>query len=251
MYENNDKEMKLWEHLEELRRVAFKSLGVLLLTTVISFFFVDDILRIFIQPINSIKQDNPDLLIRQILTTPFDGVIIKMKVSFLAGVITGFPFIICFLWNFIKPGLKKREKKLFLPILILATLAFIFGIICAYFLLIPTVSALVSFRISSAENLWTLKDFINFEFFWMLGGGIICELPVFIVIITKLGIIKVELLKRIRPYYIIAAFVVAAVITPTTDPFTLCLVAFPMVFLYEIGIFIAEVKNKQNKTYGE
>jgi sec-independent protein translocase protein TatC len=240
------KDMQIWEHLEELRWTVFKIIGLLLLTTVISLFFINDILKLFYLPINIIKQNNPEIVVQTILTSPFDGVMIKMKTSFLIGLIAGFPFVLYFLWAFVKPGLQNNEKNAFTWICLFGTFSFVIGIVCSYLLIIPTISALIKLGIDTAENLWSLRDFISFEFYWMLGGGIIFELPLLMVILTKLNIIEVTVLKRIRPYYIVIAFVVAAIITPTTDPFTLCLVAIPMVLLYELGIFIASFHKKKN-----
>ncbi len=236
------KEMEFWEHLEELRWTLFKILGVLLVTTVAAFFFVDDILKLFMLPINVVSQNNPNIVIQQILISPFDGVMIKVKVSFLAGLVVGIPFILFFLWGFIKPALHNNERKVFFWFCTLGTLSFAFGVCCSYLLIVPTISAVTKLGITSVANLWSLRDFINFEFYWMLGGGIIFELPLLMLILTKLGVIEIVTFRKIRLYYIIAAFVIAAIITPTTDPFTFCLVAIPMIILYELGIMIASFR---------
>ena len=240
------KNMQIWEHLEELRWTVFKIIGLLLVTTVVSLFFVNDILKLFMLPIEIVKNNNPEIVIQQILTSPFDGVMIKMKTSFLVGLIIGFPFVLYFLWLFVKPALKTNEKNAFTWICLFGTFSFVIGVVCGYLLIIPTISAVVKLGISTAQNLWSLKDFISFEFYWMLGAGLIFELPLLMAILTKLEIIEVKLLRKVRPYYIVAAFVVAAVITPSTDPFTCCLVAIPMVLLYELGVFIGSFHKKKN-----
>ena len=239
----NGKEMQLWEHLEELRWTIFKVIGVLTATTVIALFFVDDILKLFMYPIEVIQINNPDIVIKQILTGPFDAVLIKMKMGFLAGLIVGLPFVLYFIWSFIRSGLEKKEKRAVIFLCISGTVSFLVGITLGYLLIIPVLSILLKYSISSAENLWTIKSFINFVFYWELGAGLIFELPFVMVIFAKVGIISVSLLKKLRPYFYVGAFIIAAIITPP-DPFTMIVVGIPLVLLYEAGILIASLQNK-------
>jgi sec-independent protein translocase protein TatC len=249
---NGKKEMELWEHLEELRWTLFKILGLLFVTTIAAFFFVDELLTLFMLPIELVSQSNPNIVIQQILISPFDGVMIKVKVSFLAGLTAAVPFILYFLWEFTKSALVQKEKNIFVWFCLLGTISFAFGVFCSYLLIVPTISAVTKLGITNVANLWSLRDFISFEFYWMLCGGIIFELPLLMLILTKLGVIEIATLKKIRLYYIIAAFVIAAIITPSTDPFTFCLVAIPMIILYEFGIMIASFRiNRNTRNYGK
>lgn len=234
----DEKNMELWEHLEELRWTLFKIILILAVTTGASFYYIDDIMALLMAPIETVGKANPDFVIKTIMTSPFDGVIIKMKTAFLGGIIIGFPFIIYFLWIFIAAGLKSNEERAFIWICGLGTFSFLLGVVCGYYLIVPVLNILIKMSVQSAENLWTVKDFISFEFYWLIGAGLIFELPLAMVILTRLGIIQVKVLRKIRPFFYIGAFVVSAIITPP-DPFTMIVVGIPLIFLYEIGIFIA------------
>jgi sec-independent protein translocase protein TatC len=96
------------------------------------------------------------------------------------------------------------------------------------------------FSVESAANLWNLKDFVTFMFYWLLGAGVVFEMPLAMVVLARLGVVNVETLRKVRPYFLIGAFVVAAIITPP-DPFTMAMVGVPLVILYEIGILAASI----------
>ena len=235
--------MRLWEHLEELRWTFFKIIGVLLVTTVFAFVFIDDILAILMLPIETLSVENPEFVIKKIMTSPFDGIMIKMKTAFLGGIIIGFPFLIYFFWTFISAGLKKNESKAFIWICGTGTIAFIIGVVCGYSLITPVLTILLKMGMQSADNYWTVKEFINFVFYWLLGAGLIFELPLGIVILTRLGVLEITVLKKIRPFFYIGAFIIAAIITPP-DPFTMMVVGIPLILLYELGIIVASFHKK-------
>ena len=226
-----------------MRWTIFKLFGVLIVTTVIAFFFIDDILAIMMLPIETLSTENPDFVIKKTLTSPFDGVIIKMKTAFLGGIVLGYPFVLYFIWSFISAGLKKHESKAFIWICGIGTISFLTGMVCGYLLITPVLTILLKMGIQSAENYWKIKELINFLFYWLLGAGLIFELPLAMVILTRLGVIEVKVLKKLRPYFVIGAFVIAAIITPP-DPFTMVVVGVPLILLYELGILIASFHKK-------
>ncbi|MHC4872780.1 MAG: twin-arginine translocase subunit TatC [Planctomycetota bacterium] len=243
---DDNKKMQLWEHLEELRWTIFKICGTLLIAAVIAFFYVDSILELLLWPVKTIQKNNPDFILRQIYTGPFDAVMIKMKTSLLAAIAVSYPIVLYFIWSFIRPGVKKSESTTFLWIVIPGTLSFLLGGVFGYLLISPIFSILLSFSMPSAENYWTIKDLINFMFYWFLGAGMLFEIPLGMVILTRIGVIEVVLLKKARPYFAIAAFLLAAIITPP-DPITMLIVGLPLIFLYETGIMISSFQlNKTN-----
>jgi len=215
-------------------------LGVLLLGTLIAALFIDDILAIMMRPIEVISKSNPHFVIKKIMTTPFDGIMIKMKTALLGGIVLAFPFMLYFIWNFVSSGLKKKENRAFIWICLTGTISFSAGVVYGYFMIAPVLNIMLKMGIESTENYWTVKEFINFVFYWVLGAGLVLELPLAMVILTGLGVIQIEILKKIRPYFIIGAFVLAAIITPP-DPITMLMVGIPLVILYEIGILIASL----------
>jgi len=234
------KTMSLWDHLEELRWTIFKSGAAVAVTTGLVVFKVDSILEIVLRPISQLKAKYPDLKLENVLSGPFDGVLIKLKLSLLLGVMLGLPFVILFFWSFVSPGLKSSERKAFVWICGAGTLFFATGMVCGYLLVFPILSILMRFSVESAANLWNLKDFVTFMFYWLLGAGVVFEMPLAMVVLARLGVVNVETLRKVRPYFLIGAFVVAAIITPP-DPFTMAMVGVPLVILYEIGILAASI----------
>ncbi len=242
--------MAFWEHIEELRWTIFKILGTLVVTTILGLFLSDMILRLFLLPIEIIKERYPEFIVQQILTNPFDGVIIKLKAALMGGIVIAYLPVFFFVWQYLKPALKNNEKKVFFWAGIIGTLFFITGIICGYMVIIPMLLALLKFGISSAENLWSVGEFISFVFYWLLGAGIIFELPLLMFVLCSLGIIKIITLKKLRAYFYVGAFIFAAVVTPSTDPFSMLLVAIPLLILYEISIFVISILDKKsNRVY--
>ena len=233
--------MSLWQHLEELRWTLFKILGVVLAATGVGIFYVDPILEILISPLK-------ELILKSSVTLnqagPFDGVMIKMKVGILAGVVVSIPVVILLLWSFISPGLKKRERDSFWWIFSSITILFLGGVIGGYYSLSVLMPILVSFGVEGAQNWWRLRDYVDFVFVWLLGAGVIFQLPLIIVILVKLGLVKFEALRKTRKYAIVIAFVVSAIITPTPDAISQLIVAVPLYLLFEIGVFAASFHKK-------
>ena len=222
----------------------FKIVGVLTCTTILSAYFVKTFYMLLMRPVSIIQAKHPEVAVEKVLSGPFEAVLIKMKMAFLGGLIAGFPLILFFIWTFISPGLRKKEYHLLLWICGAGTLSFVIGVVCGYFLVPPILDILLTFGMADAKNLWNISDFISFMFYWLLCSGAVFELPLIIVILTKIGIVDVSLLKKTRPFFFVGAFIIAAIITPP-DPFTMIAVGFPLVLLYEIGVFIASIGNRQ------
>jgi sec-independent protein translocase protein TatC len=239
-----EKTMSLWEHLEELRWTIFKILAVLLVATGIGIFFVDGLLEILIAPLNAMILKSAVKLNQ---AGPFDGVMIKMKVGILAGVVISIPVVILQLWSFISPGLKQKERDSFWWIYSSITILFVVGVIAGYYSLSALMPILVSFGVEGSENLWRLRDYVDFVFVWLLGAGILFQLPLIIVILVKLGLVKLATLKKMRKYAIVAAFVISAIITPTPDAISQLIVAVPLYLLYEAGVFAASFHKKKEE----
>ncbi len=238
--EIEEKRMSLWEHLEELRWTIFKSGAAVLAMTALTAFKVNDVLAVVLAPIERLRQAYPKVKLEQVLGSPFDGVLIKLKVSLLLGVVLAFPIVIMFFWSFVSPGLKRNERKAFVWICGAGSLFFAAGVVCGYLIVYPILSIMMRFNIQHAANFWRLKPFVSFMFYWMLGAGVVFEMPLAILVMARAGIVSPATLRRIRPYFLIGAFIVAAFITPP-DPLTMLMVGVPLVILYEIGVFAASL----------
>ena len=184
---------------------------------------------------------------------PTETFMLTMKLAFFAGLIVGFPFILYFLLQFILPGLKQNEKKALWPALTIGFGLFLCGVLFAYFYVLPNV---LTFFYEWGKNLgisndWRIGYYISFATTFVLIFGLAFELPVVVMTFVKLGLLSHSVMQETRAYAILAIFVIAALITPTPDALTLCLLAVPMVLLYEICIWLAYFHEKKEKRLEE
>lgn len=180
---------------------------------------------------------------------PTETFMLSLKLAFFAGVIIAFPFILYFILQFILPGLKENERKAMWPALFIGFGLFLGGVFFCYFQVLP--KALDFFYTYSAgmgvENEWRIGDYITFATQFTLIFGLAFELPVVVMTFVKIGLLDYATMSRTRSYAIVAIFVVAAVITPTGDALTLCMLSAPMCILYEICIWLAYFSNKKER----
>ncbi len=242
--ETEEKKMSLWEHLEDLRWMFFKIIMILALSTGLCLYFVDTLLAVMNAPLKSELLKSSKVVLNQ--TGPFDAVLIKMKAGLLGGIVSGLPFIVLCAWGFVRPGLKNKERKAFWWIYSSITVLFTAGIIGGYYLLVLMLPILVSFSVAGAENIWRLKDYIDFVFIWILGSGAIAQMPLVIYIVVYLNIVDITTLKKIRSYVFAGAFIASAIITPSTDIVSQIIVGLPLYMLYEAGIFAASFIKHRN-----
>ncbi len=226
------------DHLEDLRWMLIKMIVALGLSMFACLFFARQLLAVIIWPLQRVTAD-PKPFLRTLEVT--GGFTLAMKLALDAGLIIACPFLLYFLAQFILPALTPKEKGLLTPAFTAGTGLFLAGVALAYFAVIP---AGLRFFIQYNEYLgissqWTIDNYVSFVSHMMLAFGICFELPLVVLILAKLGIVTHEFLRQKRPYVIVIIFIVAAVITPTTDPFNQCLLAVPMVVLYEACIWIA------------
>ncbi len=172
---------------------------------------------------------------------PTETFMLSMSLSFFAGIVVAFPLLLYFILQFILPGLHGHEKRVLWPALAIGFGLFLGGVLFAYFLVLPR--ALVFFfewgNDMGISNDWRIGEYISFATQFTLLFGASFELPVVVMVLVKLGLLGYETMKKTRGYAIVAIFVIAAVLTPTPDIFTQCLMACPMILLYEGCIWLA------------
>ena len=192
------------------------------------------------------KGASPELDVRgnlQLMSAlkPTETFMLSMKLSFFAGVVVSFPLLLLFILQFILPGLHKHEQKILWPALAIGFGLFLFGVVFAYIFVLPR--ALTFFyewgESMGVSNDWRIGEYITFATQFTLLFGLSFELPVVVMVFVKIGLLTHEMMRRTRSYAIVAITTIAAIITPTPDAFTLCLMAGPMIFLYEICIWLA------------
>ena len=232
----DDSEKPFLEHLEDLRGTLMKVIGTLLISTIIAFFFYKQLIDIINFPVEQAGYD-PKLIV----LSPVEGFMSVLKVCLYAGLIFSFPIILYFIGEFVIPGLNQKEKKLIIPVIITSFLLFAGGVLFAYFVVIPR--ALEFFqqfneRVEIDTEL-RFKYTVSFVTMLCLVFGLCFELPVVVMSLVKLDLLNSQMMRSTRSYAIVAMFVLAAIITPTPDIFTMSLLAGPMVLLYELCIWMA------------
>jgi sec-independent protein translocase protein TatC len=165
-----------------------------------------------------------------------------MKVSLAAGIILAMPYLVYQLLMFVSPALTRREKKRIYLLLPWITLMFIAGVAFGYFILIPpATSFLMTFGSNIATPMIKIGNYISIVTRLLVASGAVFETPVIILFLARLGIVKAKMLSSKRRHAIVAAFILAALITPTFDPINQSLVALPLIVLYELSIWLAKL----------
>ena len=238
-------EQTLLQHLGELRRRVFICVIALLVGSVISFVFFEQIIEVLVSPAKDLGLGTGGELIytevTELLTT-------AIKVSFVSGLILASPVILFQVVMFIAPGLTSREKRYLFGFMPAVLLAFVGGVAFAYYVLTPpALHFLLTFGGDVAVPLIRISNIINLMIrllFWM---GLAFETPLVMYLLASLGIVSAQGLGRFRRYWVVVAFILAAIITPTVDPVNQGLVAGPLLVLYEAGILLARIAGRGRK----
>lgn len=240
--------MTFWDHLDELRSVIIRVLVVTVLAAVVAFCLKDELFAIVLAPRSS------DFITYRLMgVEPFsvhlmntgltEQFMIHMKTAMYAGVLVASPYIIYMLFRFVSPALYDNEKRYATLLCGSGYVMFILGTAINYFLIFPlTVKFLGTYQVSpDVANMLTLQSYMDTLLMMSLVMGIIFELPVVSWILGRMGLVNAQMMQSMRRHAIVAILVVAAIITPTTDAFTLLVVALPIWLLYELSIVIVRI----------
>jgi len=228
--ELHDTRMTLAEHLIELRKRLLISFAALTVLFLIAFNFSAEILHFIEKPVlKHVGQLQFDTL-----TDPF---FTHLKASFYAALFVGFPVLLSQIWLFIKPGLYKHEKSTVWPFLVVSFPLFVGGGLFLYYLAYPlAIEFLVNFDKTLAPSL-RIGDYLSFTIQLLLVFGLVFEMPLIALFLTRLGVIDAKFLSRGRRYAIVLIALASAILTPP-DVFSMALLAAPMIVLYEISIVV-------------
>ncbi|HEY6851914.1 MAG TPA: twin-arginine translocase subunit TatC [Terracidiphilus sp.] len=225
--------MSLMEHLDELRRRIVHSAIYLGLGFVIAWIFHDRLVNFLQSPLTKIGKS-------LVFTHPMDPLNLDLQVSLLGGAILASPLILYQVWLFIAPGLYQKERRFVVPFMTATIGLFLSGAGFGYYFVLPGAMRILILGIGhNFTSMVTIEDYSSFFLSIILGLGISFELPILIFFLAMFGVVSPKfLLKNIR-YAILAVFLVAAIICPSPDPWTMCVYAVPMLSLYLIGIGVA------------
>jgi sec-independent protein translocase protein TatC len=225
--------MSLMEHLDELRKRIIRSFIFLVLGFGVAGIFYKQLVGFIQAPLNRIGKS-------LVFTHPMDPLNLDLKVSLVGGAILASPFILYQVWLFIAPGLYQKERRFVVPFMAATVGLFLAGASFGYFFVLP--GALEILIVGFGKNftpMVTIEEYTGFFLSIILGLGISFELPILIFFLAMFGIVSPRFLWKNIRYAILAVFVVAAIICPSPDPWTMCIYAIPMLVLYLAGIGVA------------
>jgi len=238
-------EMPFLEHLEELRWRIIKITIALAIASVIAYLFSDRLFEFIRWPLNKAMPDKQITLNFFKLGEAFN---FRIKLSLLTGVFISIPITIYQIWKFVMPGLYKHEKKWIIVIVFWSSLLFLTGSAMCYFWILPvTIQFLIEIAPQGVNPILTLDEYLSFIMWTTLAFGVVFQLPLVSLFLGKLGIINYSLLSKGRRYAVLGISVVAAVVTPSGDAFTMAMLAGPLYILYEVSILLLRFTNKPRK----
>jgi sec-independent protein translocase protein TatC len=243
--------MTLVAHLTELRNRIAKALLALLIATAVAFWWYEHGLGEFIRaPYCGLDEDlryggDDSGGCGLLITDVFGGVFIRLKVAFLAGAVLSAPFWLYQLWAFITPGLKRNEKRYGITFVAVSSLLFALGAFLAYVSLAKGLELLLSLAGDGVVIALTAPDYIGFILSLLVAFGVSFEVPLIAVALNLVGALSHEVLSRSRRWIFFLTVVFAAFVTPTQDPFTMLLMAGPMIVLFELAIQVTRVVDKR------
>lgn len=242
---HNEKKMPFLDHLEELRWTLMRSLIAIFVGAILCFVFSKQI-------VNFLRFPSPADM-KLIYLSPTEGFMIYIKVAIFSGLVVALPYVAYEFWKFVVPGLLAKERKLVPPIVFFTVLCFFIGGAFAYFVIIPfAMRFLLGFQSENLEATITIGKYLGFVVTLILVFGVVFELPVLSFFLSKIGLLTPDFLRSKRRYGIVTIFIAAAVLTPP-DIMTQLMLAFPLIALYEISVFVsaAVAKKKQKEDDNE
>ena len=233
MAAERDKELSLVQHLSEFRdRLMVASIAIVI-TTAISFLFTTDIIKLLLVPAG---------VTRLLALSPTENFTTYFRVALFSGFALAMPVILYEIYAYIDPALHRNERRFALTLGPFVLLLFIGGMLFCYLILLPNaLKFLINFGSEVIDNQLRASEYLSFVTLFIVGMGVVFETPVLIYALIRLGVVQRTWLTSKRRYVFVGVFLIAAVVTPTPDPFNQTIVAIPMYLLFELGLLLARV----------
>ena len=254
---SESEKQSFWDHLDILRASLVKIAAVTAVFAVVAFFFKEALFSVILAPKDAdfityrwlyffsgwvTDEQAQDFYVKLINTGLAQQFMIHMKVAMCTGVLCASPYILYQLFRFVSPALYANERKYVVRVVGYGYIMFMVGVLISYFLIFPlTFRFLGTYQVSDqVETMISLQSYISTLLMMSLAMGIVFEIPILSWLFAKLGFISADFMRRYRRHAVVIILVVAAIITPTSDVFTLLLVSLPMWLLYEVSIWIVK-----------
>jgi sec-independent protein translocase protein TatC len=245
-YVGEDGRMALGDHLRELRARLLRSVLVLTLALVAAFFFYDQLLALVMDPYQAaVKQLDPSTKTLATINGVGGPLLFQLKLCAVAALVVSSPYWLYQIWAFIVPGLHPHEKRWTRLFAAVAGPLFIIGVGVGYYVLPKGLEVLIGFTPIDLTNLVDFGEYFSFMTRMLLVFGVAFEIPLFVVLLNLAGVVSGRTLGNYRPWIIIGTFVFAAVATPSTDPFSMLMLAIPMTALFIVSEMIARLVDRR------
>lgn len=242
-FEQNEAEMSLTEHLEEVRQRAFWSLSLLLITIISCVLTVNNIVKLLQEPATGIKF---------LQLAPGEYFFASLKVAVYTGFFISSPFIIYQIILFILPGMTRGERKTLLPVVVGSVILFIFGLACGYFFLAPAaLNFFINYGSDVVEPFWSFEQYFEFILVLLFSTGLAFQLPVIQVVLGSLKIFSSRLMFSVWRYVILGSTIIGAILTPSVDPVTQIFMSSIIMVLYFGGaglVYLIERSQSDTQT---
>jgi sec-independent protein translocase protein TatC len=228
-------------HLIELRQRLIHAVGAVLVLFVVLFIWPGSgyIYDLLAAPLMNALPEGAKMIATGVIT-PF---MVPVKVTALAAFLIALPYVLYQAWAFVAPGLYEHEKKLALPLVIGSTVLFLLGVAFCYYFVFGKVFAFIhNFAPKSITPAPDIEAYFSFVITMFLAFGVTFEIPIVVIVLVRMGLVSIEKLRDARPYVVVGAFIIAAVVTPP-DVLSQFMLAVPMCLLYEAGLFLARFIN--------
>ncbi len=239
-----DGRMALTDHLREFRARLIRSAIVLVVAFIAALFFYNQLLDVVAAPyrdaVGTLQEENSELVANGISA----GLMLQLKLCGVAAVVVSAPYWLYQIWAFIVPGLHAHEKKWSRVVAAIAGPLFFGGVALGYYILPKGLSVLIAFVPDDVQNLVDFGAYFSFVTRMLLIFGVAMEIPFFVILLNLAGIVSGRALGRYRPWIIIGTFVFAAVATPSTDPFSMLMLAIPLLVLFIVAEIVARLVDR-------
>lgn len=246
-----DGRMALSDHVRELRARLLKSVLCLVVAFFVALAFYDQLFDLVMAPYNDAREMLGESTETKAYVAGATGALmLQLKLCGIAAIVVSSPYWLYQIWAFVVPGLHSNEKKWTRIFTAIAGPLFIVGVLTGYYVLPRGLEVLIGFTPAQLENLVEFNDYFSFLTRMLLVFGIAFEIPLFVIMLNLAGVVTGKQLGRYRPWIILGTFVFAAVATPSTDPFSMCFLAAPMLLLFLVAEVIARLVDRSRGRNG-
>lgn len=242
-----EKSMGFFEHLEDLRWTLVKCAIVFTIFATAIGFYLKEFNDLVLWPLHHVQATHPGFLLELGTTTIMEGFTVVVQLCCVGGGLLSAPFCLFFLGQFVAPALTEKEMKMVLPTCFVAAFLFLLGCAFSFFLLVPS-TINVSLELNQLFGFitrWTPGSYYGLLMWLVLGVGAAFEFPLLIVLLVYMGLLQVATLRRYRRHAVVVILIIAAVVTPTPDPFTQLMFATPLYILFELAILVSSRVEKR------